>query len=475
MAKRFIENEGEICIYNDESLDPYIEILKIIENNEDWLFLEALTNFHDSFIFYDCNELSYRLYKYIKKRGIPYEIRNKNWQVIYGVENKDDFYNLQSPILISDETRTIKKNKRINYTNACYEFLNTIFDVNIFLDIRNLTIKDFLKKETFAQILCLHVSYISYLSLTKVVDDENVPRLLRKIRKVTSKEIVGILCNCQGEIIFEMLKRQKDFLKRYFIILFPPIYYIRNNAIRCICPDIFCECDVFIYQLIRKTFSQSFFATDNIIRLLKQSCKKICIHDLYFNGYYPQLSFKPVKTILRDVYGNSFFQGRDYYIEEVYSKTGSIRSTIEILMGQGDFFDKEKIKEHWNLAVYKILQAEKHLIDIKMSDDILEGNKVKKERLFTNTHSPVNKLLYIEVKKMLEMLSIPFTEFDYNDNIASFDGAQQVIYPYVKEILELDFDVHEVYINKSFVDKKFSLEEYIELYIRNICKIGMKK
>ena len=62
MGKRFIVDEDSLYAYNDETLDHYLELLAIISANDNWIFLEALANFHDSFIFYDCKELTYKFY-----------------------------------------------------------------------------------------------------------------------------------------------------------------------------------------------------------------------------------------------------------------------------------------------------------------------------------------------------------------------------------------------------------------------------
>lgn len=477
MGKRFIEQGGEICAYNDESLDLYIELLGIIKNNTDWLFLEALTNFHDSFIFYDCNELTYMLYEYVKEKGIAYEIRSTKWDSVYGIkERQENWQNLRSPILISDETRRGETSAEKVYSNGCYAFLNTIYKVNIFLKAENLLdYKDFFQKLNLkgflAQSLPIQLSWVNYLALIKILNDEKVPNLLRTVKRVTSKRIVGILCNCQGEIIFSMLKKQKNFMKDFFVILLPPLYYIKEKSIQCICKNIFSEFDVFIYQYVKNTFYQPFFATKNIVSFLKEGCRKICIPDLYFDGYYPQADHidKPMNVLCSSLYGDAVFQIRDYYIEEVYSQTKSITETVEILSGKKNiFFDKKKIEQHWDMAVYRMLKKEEKA-DLKMSDYILEN--IKEKRLFTAAHNPVNELMYIVVKRLLEMLSVPFDQFDYNDNMPNFGDAEQVIYPYVKKVLELNFDVGEVYANKAFVDKKLKLEEYIELYIRNVCKI----
>lgn len=477
MGQRFIIKEGEIYVYNDLSLDPYIEILDIIENNEDWIFLEALTNFHDSFVFYDCNELSYKLYLYAKRKAIPYEVRGEKWKKIYGIEEcQQDTSVLQSPILISDETRTIKNNAENQYSNACYAFLYTIYNVNILLKTEKLKNKEILfqrltQRKTTPQTLYLQMSYANYLALIKIINSEEIPYLLREIKKATSKEIMGILCNCQGDIIFQMLKKQEHLLKKYFVVLLPPLWVIKNEEIKNICPDIFSELDVFIYQFVKKTFYQPFFATDNIVGFLKVNCKRICLPDLYFSGYYPQCSKEPVCTLLKDSFGNTIFQVRDYYIENIYSQTKSVRKTIEILLRDDkNGFDKEEIEQNWEAQICKMVEKEL-ITDIKMADDIL--SMIKRKRLFTAAHNPVNELIYIEVKKLLSLLSVPFVEFDYDSNRNNFGGAEQIVYPYVKNVLNLEFEVPELYINTKFTDKKFRVEEYIELYIRNICDIEL--
>ncbi len=138
MGRRFIEEGDNVYAYNDETLDLYIELLAIISVNDNWIFFEALANFHDSFIFYDCNELTYQLYRYAKERAIPYEIRNfPKWHRVYGLDEHENGLCgkiLRSPILFSEETRRVDKDRDTSFPNTCFAFLNTIFKVNIFME-----------------------------------------------------------------------------------------------------------------------------------------------------------------------------------------------------------------------------------------------------------------------------------------------------------------------------------------------------
>ncbi len=484
MGKRFIDCENDYIVYNDETLDFYIGLLDIISANSHWKFFETLTNYHDSFIFYDCNELTYRLYCYARKKGIPYEIRNfSKWQRLYGVTESEkqicaDNDNLHSPILFSEETRRTghKKDKKgLPFPNTCFNFLNTIFKANIFIDCFGQDyFSMFLKQNgVLAEQLPVESAYVLYLNLKPMTDDDKVPRLLKAVRQATSKKIAGILCNCQGEILFQMLLKQKCFLKNYYVLLLPPLYYIKEKSISCICEGIFHELDLFIYQFVKPTFYQPFFATQNIIPMLKNKCRRICIPDLYFDGYFPQISHieKPANALLRDLNGDTIFQVRDNFIERTYEQTKSIRKTKELLLSEinsGMVFDNKMIINHWNHAVARMMDAEKN-VDLKISDYLLDH--IKKRRLFVAAHNPVNELMYVEIERLMELLDLPFDPFEYRDGIMNFEGAQEVIYPYVKTMLELDFKTEQYYINKSFVDRQFKIEEYIELYIRNICEL----
>lgn len=475
MGKRYLEKESGFCEYNDEGLDEFIEILSIIKENESWLFLEALTNFHDSLLLYDCNELTHMLYEFCCDRNIPVEIHGIKWKLIYGIEtDKGNRQDLLSPILISEETR-YQYNVIKEYSNSCYAFLKTIFMMNISLQAQNVSKKIFLNKEKKIEIckywLPIEKDYVTYLGLCDTIGEQNVSEMLHVIKKVSAKKIVGILCNCQGEILFEMLKKQKAFLKSNFIILFPPLYIIRDNPIESICEDVFCVIDILVYQFVKQTFKWPFWATDNILQFLDKKCSKICLPDLYFDGYYPQITHidKPTDILLETSEGNTLIQVRDYYIEEVYYKTNSIKKTIEILRSEAsDFFNEEAILLHWNSAIERMLEKEK-VTDLKMSDYILGA--ITEKHLFTAAHNPVNELMYVEMERLMKMLSIPFCQFDYN-NMLNFGGAQQVIYPRVKSALGLRFGAEEFYANRAFIDRKYNLEEYIELYIRNICTIG---
>lgn len=479
MGKRFEENGNEFCVFDDVTLDQYIEVLDIISANPDWIFLEALANFHDSFVICDCNELTYKLYCYAKENGIPYEIRNiPKWQKIYGIKTEDERIYAGcpcSPILISEETRRKGgTGLRAPYLNACFAFLNTIYKVNILSAClgRDTLFAKLGQAGISVERFPLETSCATWLDLRMVMEDDKVADFLNVARRTLSRKIAGILCNCQGEILFRMLREQKVFLKEYFVILLPPLYYIKEKSIPCIGKDIFGELDLFIYQFVKTTFYQPFFATENIISFLKPSCRRICIPDLYWGGYFPQIGHinKPEGAVLiRDANGDTLFQVRDGFIEDVYARTKSIGKTIEILLGEESaYFDRGLIEQNWNDAVERMLRAEEST-DLKMSDYIVDN--MKKRRLFVAPHNPVNELMYMEVKRLMEMLGLCFEPFDYDKNMPNFEGAQTVIYPYVRKTLELDFSVDEYYANKSFVDRKYQIEEYIELYIRNICKM----
>jgi len=477
VGRRFIEEGDNVYAYNDETLDLYLELLAIISVNDNWIFFEALANFHDSFIFYDCNELTYQLYRYAKERAIPYEIRNfPKWHKVYGIdkhENRLCGKILRSPILFSEETRRVDKDRDTSFPNTCFAFLNTIFKVNIFMECLgqdgfHLNVE---KAGISVERLPVESAYASYLELQTLMNDDKVSRLLDIVRQATSKKIAGILCNCQGEILFRMLIKQKSFTKNYFVLLLPPLWYIKEKSIQYICEDIFNKFDLFIYQHVKTTFYQPFFATQNIIPLLKKGHRRIGIPDLYFDGYFPQIDHvdRPMNVLLRNLSGDTIFQVRDYYIEETYKRTNSITKTKELLLLEEDssmVFDKGKVIQKWNNAIERMIDAEKN-VDLKMSDYILDN--IKGRRLFVAAHNPVNELMYVETERLMEMLDLPFGQFDY-EAMMNFEGAQEVIYPFVKKVLDLKFNSEQYYVNKAFVDKKYRIEEYIELYIRNICE-----
>lgn len=383
--------------YNDKSLDEYITYIEVLERQPQWYFEEILA---DTIYFVDFNEITYKIYLYALQRNIEVYVDGEKWYEILGIKRR--LQEWRKCIFLGEEEKTEYK-FQFGIKNSIkddYLFLKEIVTINILMDMNRTLYKmdendnyHDVKKRIRDYHITIDLIQCRYASFIKYFCEEEFANVLEIIQNITNKKIFGILANCQGEILYNMVKDVKEFKERYYIVEFTPIWKLKPvDGIESISEVVLNKFDVFIYQYVKmNSMAYSAFASELILNSLKSDCVKICIPNLYFTGYFPQDGgARAYNDLILNAEGiNPVFRHIDTCIEREYSKYHSIQKVIEVLKDI-HFISEEKIRYNLYDSLQNLKEREKEC-DIIMSDYIQENYAEK--RIFTEPHHPTNEVL----------------------------------------------------------------------------------
>lgn len=198
-----------------------------------------------------------------------------------------------------------------------------------------------------------------------------------------NKKIVILYGNCHMQALYKLLNSSLSFNEKFVLYDIPYIQTIKNPAFFEL--PIFNECDVFIHQAIQinNRYGRE-FASENIIKKLKPSCKVIAIPNIYHlpKFYFPQYLEEPeYKWGIKNNKGTFTF--RDRLIEDALRKGKSLRNIVDIYKDVN--YEIDYIKTNYENFKEKILKREKDW-DIKVSEFIDEN--ITKSKLFFDPNHP---------------------------------------------------------------------------------------
>lgn len=282
------------------------------------------------------------------------------------------------------------------------------------------------------------------------------------------KKIAYLYGNCQMSIIAKMLLSNKAFSDTYYLVLSNPIHRLDDEARKYGIDSSFLrELSLFIYQYVKTSNKYSkLLSTEYLKSKLSEKCKQICIPNMFFSGYFPQYQ-EMYQSPLNDVqtFSNGLIPYGDRKLEEsaysLYNDEISFSDIIKQLYTP-DLYEKVEVDNNFMSSLNELEEREK-ICDIKISDYVIEN--YQKERLFYTVNHPTNSL----VKKMTERI---LSHLGFDETIVSggivegLDEIEQMIYPSVKLLLNLKFDVETNALHKKYCDKKLSLKEYTATYIK---------
>lgn len=468
-----INNNNELIYfaYEDIALNEFLAILDIIKSQNPWYFEEILT---DSIFFVDLNEVSYELYLYALNRNMAVYVDGEKWSEILNINNKGK---LENSIILDCEKKGEYQDNFYRHCNVLsdYLFLKNVLSINILMDMNkqlysldeNDNYHDALirKKKINGEIDLTGCMYSNYI---KIFTGKEFACILRILKRILKKSLVAILANCQGEIMYDMLTNSTDFMNEYYILRLPPLWDMKGQKIEKISDDVLKELNLYIYQYIKTESDFSNFASENIDILLHNECKKMCIPNLYFEGYFPQCAGrrKPRSLILN--HGDTpIFDFIDSCIEKEFAECKSIKKVTDKLENV-DYFTSELVYSNLKKSLDELKEREKKC-DIKMSDYI--HTNYKKKWLFTEPSHPINEVIAELVYRLLDKLDIKGHKIEH-EKYRQLGDRYCLLYPSTTKILDLEFNVDDgYYCMRSLYNIKLTFEQYIELYIRNVCEL----
>lgn len=273
------------------------------------------------------------------------------------------------------------------------------------------------------------------------------------------RKTIVLYGNCHIEAIGKMLIQSENFNEKYILEPTLPIYKIKtkeyfNNKI-------FRECDIFIHQSIQiSNIYGKEYASENIIKLLKQDCIIISIPNVYhlptcfFPQYYSENEFKRKDNV------TIFF--RDKLIDELYIKGYAIKNIQKEYIDE-NLYNEKKMKEDFSVFIEKIIKREQEW-DIKVSEFILHN--YKKSQLFFDPNHPTPHFLKYITKKCLEILDVKIADSEIkNMKEIKLDSYEMPICKSVKKCFGISYD--NKIIRQSGIklyNKEMDIKEYIKQY-----------
>lgn len=301
---------------------------------------------------------------------------------------------------------------------------------------------------------------LNYERLIIALENENVTIDEYMSVLKTHKKMLAVYGNCQAAYVLQMLSKT-DILQGDFVFLnFRGVHVMKgagydlSKLIKC-----FKYLDVFIYQYVKMDtqFGEE-FATDNIIKVLTPSCKKVCIPNIFFKGYYPHYVHDK-ESVFFDEEKNFYWEPIDGELNELFKKNYSVSECIKILESK-NYFSKEDCEENVKKSLTELIKREEKC-DVRISDYI-EVYYTQKLLFYTPNH-PTNIVQKELVCRVLRRLGYKNFKIDMKD-IPENDHVELFIYPSIRENLGLEFQKNKFRVYKYFDLQYDDLKSYIEKY-----------
>lgn len=328
--------------------------------------------------------------------------------------------------------------------------------------------------------LVFPVDYIPYhmllgkkIRLHELLDcfgTESVLSFLKEVKKF--KKIALLYGNCQTEIIANMLEYNRDFERQYLLLRVPQVHLYRDEKQ---VEQIFYQngimqmVDLFIYQNVKG--NNRFCAklgTHTILQQINHDCRKMPIHNIYFDGYFIQ------SDVYDDIFWKNFLQKDFPYFDKIvngFLEEGKSADEIISLVKDENLFSCGEVIEHCEASIHNLREREKS-VEIPIVDYIEEN--YKKEQLFYTHNHPKNFVIYEYVGRMLKALGIDnmdeFTKEELNMEFDTLRIPSFPVYPCVTKALGLkEYELKMCISNVS--SRLITMEEYIREYIHRCYEI----
>ena len=285
------------------------------------------------------------------------------------------------------------------------------------------------------------------------------------------RKIAVFFGNCQTGMFEEMFCFSAEFRREYAVIYIPRIFqyvYDKEYAIYFANDTNFWkQVDLFVYQKVsRDNRFTELMASDRILAMLKKSCKKVCILNTYFTGYYPQMC-KNIGAHLKSVQNSGIFPYGDTVVDEYIKKGYSVEKIIQKIQDI-EIFSNEEIQKGIEQSFAEMERREIG-VDVKISDYILVN--YKKKQLFYSPNHPCMDVLQEYANRILNYLGfgpLEIDEIDLLSKVDSLKGEDIPLYPDVISYLKLE-DYEKFYYPNRYIynNLRVQFEDWIRLYIKD--------
>lgn len=393
--------------------------------------------------------------------------------VIWGAGNqgREAYYRLRDGYEVvgfydSDVTKTGKEivdGKRV-LAYKRHEFFIVVACGKWMEVVRKLQEGGLVVQEDFLPFHMLERKRLRLHDMMECMDAVGIKKYLDVVRE--TKQIALIYGNCQTEIIANMLEYNKDFHSRYALLRVPQIHlYKDEDQMKQIFykNGLMEKVDLFIYQNVKE--DNRFSPWLGVARILEQmgaGCKKLCIHNIYFDGYFIQYDADENRYFTN--MNQKDFPYTDGIVHELVAEGKGIDEIIEMI-NETDFIPPETVLEKCEKSIENLRKREVK-VDVPIVDYI--EKHYREEQLFYTYNHPKNIVIYEYVKRILKAVGIgnadEFTEEELNLAFGTLRINNFPVFPCV--ISALGLKKYERKVRISHISTELiTMSEYIREYI----------
>lgn len=206
-----------------------------------------------------------------------------------------------------------------------------------------------------------------------------------------------IFGNCQAHPLGQIIARLPQFSSEYELVSnVPPVHLIRNEHLDLLDRTL-AEIDLLIFQRVGDAFGAA-LTTPRLLSLLKPGARSICIPNLFFRAYNPELSY------LRglDASGHTFCEYHDVNIAQIYLKYG--RGSVEricAMLQDSRYYSPNFLSSAFSETIAELERREADC-DVVISD-FIRSHWCTTQLFFTMNH-PRNSVLVELASRIVRQL-----------------------------------------------------------------------
>lgn len=304
----------------------------------------------------------------------------------------------------------------------------------------------------------LHDNYFDLMKYTTLYSTKEITESLIFLKRY--KKLYFVNGNCQTDLLFEYLQRNKEFASKYMYLNIPSIHIFDSKIMDI---DVYLKyIDLIITQPIKETNKfEKKLSTSYLKKNKNENCILITISNITSRLYYPQYA-KTKNVNSFSLLGKKLFTYHDANINNFLSQ-GVVVDEIKRRLNAIDFYDKVFMDAHCQEQLIDFQQREADC-DIKMYDFIKEN--YSKRRCFHAFNHPCQFVIQELSKRVLTYLNMnhDMLEEDSLDALSKMFYQEQPIYPCVLSYFNFNYYNYKYYPNKFILDNNFNFNDYIELY-----------
>lgn len=278
------------------------------------------------------------------------------------------------------------------------------------------------------------------------------------------KKVICIYGNCQSGFLTNISLTSHELKQNYIFLKIPNFIRLDIQLMEEIIKEgVLNRIDYFIYQNIKKDNKRSeLLSTEFLLGFLNDNCRKCCIPNCYFEGYFPQ-STKPMIGLRDKILGVYVFYGNSV-IDSLY-KNHSVEEITKKLLDI-NYYDKETCVKNVERSIEELKSREK-ICDVIISDYIEDNYKIK--YLFYTRNHPNNETLFELLKRIYDFLYIKYGDIKWNTTREN-DKTRELIFPSVINQLNLNFNYDGKVTREDYEDGAFDLtvSQYVRMYVNMI-------